>query len=135
MPRLFFVVSLSLALTTVVATTADGARSQPAPVHSEQPSAPVPSSSDSIQKQEVKSYTLSPEKYEKAVAYSRTQYRLHFLGVAYSLLLLLIILALRIAPALRDRAERVSRRRFAQAIVFVPLLLLTFDALEFPLDV
>ena len=88
-----------------------------------------------IEKERVNSYSLPPEKYEKAVAYSRTQYRLHFVGVAYSLLLLVIILSLRIAPALRDRAERVSRRRFVQAIVFVPLLLLIFDALKFPLDV
>ncbi len=134
MPRLLFVVSLTVALATVIATTGVAAPSQPAPVHSEQPSAPASSSSGSVEKQEVKSYTLSPEKYEKAVAYSRAQYRLHFLGVAYSLLVLLVILALRIAPLFRDWAERLSRRRFIQAIVFVPLLLLAFDALKFPLD-
>ena len=83
--RLLFVVSLTLAVITVIATTGVSARSQSPPVHSEQPSAPAASSSGSVEKQEVKSYTLSPEKYEKAVAYSRTQYRLHFLGVAYSL--------------------------------------------------
>lgn len=87
-----------------------------------------------IQQQDVQSYSLPPEKYENAVAYSRTQYSLHFVGVAYSLLLLLVILSLRIAPAFRDWAERVSRRRFVQAIVFVPLLLFTFDALKLPLD-
>lgn len=91
-------------------------------------------SEPAIQQRDVQSYSLSPEKYEKAVAYSRTQYGLHFVGVAYSLLLLLVILSLRIAPAFRDWAERVSRRRFVQAIVFVPLLLFTFDALKLPLD-
>jgi STE24 endopeptidase len=134
MRRFLFVVSLTVALTTVIATTGVAAPSQPAPVQGEQPSAPAASSSGSVEKQEVKNYTLSPEKYEKAVAYSRTQYRLHFLGIAYSLLVLLIILALRIAPLFRDWAERFSRRRFIQAIVFVPLLLLAFDALKFPLD-
>lgn len=91
-------------------------------------------SEPAIQQRDVQSYSLSPEKYQKAVAYSRTQYGLHFVGVAYSLLLLLVILSLRIAPAFRDWAERVSRRRFVQAIVFVPLLLFTFDALKLPLD-
>ena len=135
MPRLFFVaVALSLALLTVIATIDSGAESQSVPGHSERPSASVPSSSGSVEKQEVKGYTLSPEKYEKAVAYSRTQYRLHFLGAAYSLLVLLVILALRIAPLFRDWAEGFSRRRFIQAIVFVPLLLLAFDALKLPLD-
>jgi Zn-dependent protease with chaperone function len=85
-------------------------------------------------KQQVNSYTLPPGKYEKAVAYSRTGYALHFVGVAYSLLVLLAILALRIAPMFRDWAERVSPRRFVQAIVFVPLLLLTCNTLQLPLD-
>ncbi|HST20629.1 MAG TPA: hypothetical protein VLR90_05905, partial [Blastocatellia bacterium] len=48
------------------------------------------------EKQEVKTYTLPPEKYEKAIAYSKAGYRLHFIAVAYTLLILLIILKLRI---------------------------------------
>jgi len=82
----------------------------------------------------VKTYTLSPEKYEKAVAYSRAQYTLHFVGVVYSLLVLLIVITLLIAPKYRDWVERISQRRFIQAIIFVPLLLLTFDVLKLPLD-
>ena len=87
-----------------------------------------------VRQRDVKSYSLPPEEYEKAVSYSRAQYRLHFAVVAYSLLLLLVILSLRIAPAFRDWAERVSRRRLVQAMVFVPLFLFTFDALRLPLD-
>jgi len=101
------------------------------PAPAEQTSQP---SATSIQKQDVKSYKLSPEKYEKAVAYSRTQYALHFIGAGYSLVLLLIIIGLRIAPKYRDWVERLSRRRFVQAIIFVPLLLLTFDVLKLPVD-
>jgi len=85
--------------------------------------------------QTVKSYSLPPEKYEKAVSYSRAQYRLHFIGTAYSLLILLFILSRRIAPAFRDWAERASRRRFIQALVFVPLLLLVLDIFKLPLDI
>src|SRR5262249_21010617 len=52
----------------------------------------------------------------------------------YSLLILLLILSLRLAPVFRDMAERASRRRFIQALIFVPLLLLTSDIFKFPLD-
>jgi len=88
-----------------------------------------------INQQPVKSYSLPPEKYEKAISYSRTQYRLHFIGTAYSLLILLFILSRRIAPVFRDWAERLSRRRFLQALVFVPLLLLVLDIFKLPLDI
>lgn len=121
---------VSLSLVCAGATIASNANAQSA-ASSEQTTSP---SSPSIEKKEVKTYTLPPEKYEKAVAYSRIQYALHFAGVAYSLLLLFAILSLRIAPLFRDWAERVSRRRFVQALVFVPLLLLTIDALELPLE-
>ena len=87
-----------------------------------------------IEKKEVTSYTLPPETYEKAVAYSRKQYLLHFIGTAYSLLWLVGILSLRIAPRFRDWAERVSRLRFVQALIFVPLLLVTLAVVELPLN-
>jgi len=79
-------------------------------------------------------YKLSPEQYQKAVAYSRAKYWLHFLGVAYGLLLLLRVLGWRIAPRLRNWAEAVSKRRFVQALIFTPLLFLTLDVLTLPLD-
>ncbi len=131
MRRSLIVVSLGLILaTTIFASWANAQTQSSAP--GEQSSGS--SSGPVIEQQQVNRYSLPPEKYEKAVAYSRAQYRLHFVGVAYSLLLLLIILSLRIAPVFREWAERISRRRFVQAIVFVPLLLLTFDTLKFPLD-
>jgi STE24 endopeptidase len=78
------------------------------------------------------SYTLTPEKYQKAIAYARARYGLHFLSFLWSVLVLLVIVALRLAPRFRDWAERVSKRRFWQAAVFVPLLLLTESVLELP---
>jgi STE24 endopeptidase len=126
MRRALFVFSLAVVLATILPAVTAQAGSQS--TKSEENSTPV------IEQQQVKTYSLPPEKYEKAIAYSRAQYRLHFAGAAYSLLLLLIILSLRIAPAFRDWAERLSRRRFIQALIFVPLLLLTFDILKLPLD-
>lgn len=128
MRRSILVVSLSLVCALSFITSAN-AQSQSA-ASSEKSASHDPST----EKQQVKNYTLPPEKYEKAVAYSRTQYALHFVGVAYSLLVLLVILSLRIAPIFRDWAERFSQRRFVQALVFVPLLLFTCDALELPLE-
>ncbi len=126
MRRSLIVASLSMIVATVFLPSGANPQSQ-SPKSSEQAGAVSG-------QQTVRGYSLPPEQYEKAVAYSRTQYRLHFGGVAYSLLVLFIILSLRIAPAFRDWAERVSRRRFVQAIVFVSLLLLTFEVFRFPLD-
>ena len=77
-------------------------------------------------------YKLSPEKREKAIAYARARYRLHFVSFLWSVLVLVAIIALRLGPRFRDRAESLSRRRFWQAAVFVPLLLVTQTVLELP---
>ncbi|HEV8609476.1 MAG TPA: M48 family metallopeptidase [Thermoanaerobaculia bacterium] len=79
-------------------------------------------------------YTLAPEKYRQAVSYSRAKYRLHFIGFAWGCVALLGLLALRVAPRFRDLAERASSLRFVQALVFVPLLLMTLQLLGLPLD-
>lgn len=85
-------------------------------------------------KKEVKTYTLPPEKYEKAVEYSRAQYRLYFINVAYGLLVLLLLLGLRVPPRFRDWAERASGRRLLQAVIYLPLFLLTLGVLGLPSD-
>lgn len=129
MRRSILVVSLSLVCAAYVTASNSNAQVRYS-VARQQPASTGPST----ETRQVKKYSLPPEKYEKAVAYSRANYALHFIGVVYSLLVLLAILALRIAPIFRDWAERLSQRRFVQAIVFVPLLLLTFDGLGLPLE-
>ena len=133
MRRAPFALSLSFACAFVIAIASVDAQAQPTSSPGPQPPTPA-SESSSVQKQSARNYTLSPEKYDKAIAYSRATYRIHFLGAAYSFALLLILLSLRLAPVFRDRAERISQRRFIQAIVFVPLFLVTFDLLKSPLD-
>ena len=44
------------------------------------------------------------------------------------------VLALRVAPKIRDWAERATRVRFLQAYIFVPLLLLVLDLPDLPLS-
>ena len=82
----------------------------------------------------VAAYVLPKETHERAVAYSRARYRLHFAYAGWQVVVLAGLLALRVAPKLRDLAERVSRRRFVQALVFAPLLLGLVGLLTLPLD-
>ena len=79
-------------------------------------------------------YTLSHEKYEKAVAYSRAGYTLYFLSYILGFIFLLLILRLGIAARFRDLAESASQIRLFQGLVFVPLLLLLVDLLDLPVQ-
>jgi Zn-dependent protease with chaperone function len=78
-------------------------------------------------------YSLSEDRYEKAVAYSRAGYTLYFLSYFISVLVLLLILRLGVAARYRDIAEGLSGKRWMQGLVFVPLLFLTCDVFELPL--
>ena len=77
-------------------------------------------------------YTLSPERRARATAYARARYTVHFLAFLWSVVVLLVILAARLGPRFRNLAESASRRRFVQALIFVPLLLATQAILELP---
>jgi Zn-dependent protease with chaperone function len=93
--------------------------------------APAPAQPENAPKTE--QYTLSHDRYEKAVAFSRSQYTLYFVSFFYGLLILLLVLRLGVAAQFRNLAERFSDRRLLQATLFVPLLFLTLDVLDLPL--
>ena len=78
-------------------------------------------------------YVLSQDRYEKAVTYSRAAYTMYFVSVGLNVLALLILLRIGIAAKFRDWAENVSDKRWMQALVFVPLLVLTVDVIALPL--
>ncbi len=80
-------------------------------------------------------YTLSHEKYEKAVAYSRAGYTLYFVSYILGGIFLFLILRLGIAARFRDLAESASEKRWVQGLVFVPLLFLLVDVLELPVRI
>lgn len=86
------------------------------------------------EKKDVQSYKLSPEKYQKAIAYSRARYWEYFIGSAYFLLILLPLLRWRAAPRLRDWAERSSSRYWAQLLMFAAVFMLLLGALGLPTD-
>ena len=117
------------------ARPAAGAR-QPAPAQT-QPQRPAQTPPPAAEQSSapITAYTLPPAKYRKAVDYSRAQNWLYFGGFAYGLLILLLVLAWRLAPRYRDWAERSTRNRLGQAAIYVPLLLFTFAVLGLPLDI
>jgi len=79
-------------------------------------------------------YRLPPDKLAKAEALYRTRVTMFAVGTVYGLAVLVAVLALRVAPRLRDLAERTSRRRLVQLIIFAPLLLISIDLLSLPLS-
>jgi len=117
--------ALAGVLAAMVMSTALSAQATPPAAASPAPSVGASASAPAA-------FTLSPEKREKAIAYARARYALHFASFAWSVLVLVAILAGRLGPRFRDRAERASGRRFWQAAVFAPLLLVTQAVLELP---
>jgi STE24 endopeptidase len=106
------------------------------PIVSAQTERPPPQPTKAkIDNSPAQTYTLPPDKYEKAVAFSRAKYRLYFAGAAYGILVLILLLNLRVAPKYRDLAERISHRRFVQAWIFAPLFLLTVGVLGLPTEI
>jgi len=80
-------------------------------------------------------YTLSHEKYEKAVAYSRADYTLYFVSYILGGIFLFLILRLGIAARFRDIAESASQKRWVQGLVFVPSLRLLIGVLGLPVRI
>ncbi len=81
---------------------------------------------------QVQGYSLSPAQEAQAIAYASARHELYFLDTAYGVLLLVLLLQLRVASKFRDLAARAGGNSFVQAIVFVPLILLTIDVLSLP---
>ncbi len=86
-------------------------------------------------KEAPRQYSLPPDKLEKAIEYSQARYWLHFVGSIWGIAVLFAILATGLSARFRDWAEAASRRRFVQALVFIPLLALANDVLNLPLEI
>jgi Zn-dependent protease with chaperone function len=84
--------------------------------------------------QAVSSYSLPAAEMRQSEALYRTRTVLYVAETAYGIALLALLLAWRIAPRYRDLAERLARGRLLQAIIFVPLLLITCGLLSLPLE-
>ena len=100
-----------------------------AAANAQQQAQPSASSSTAAQ---VQGYTLPPAQEVQAVAYACARHELYFFDVAYTLLLLVLLLQLRVAVKFREITARAGKNSFVQTLVFVPLLLLTIDILSLP---
>lgn len=106
-------------------------------------SAPVAQSESAAQRQttqpprelKVREYSLPPDKLAKAEALYKTRTILYLVGMVFGIVVLWILLQLRVAPVLRDLAERASKNNFMQALVFVPLLTLLIAVMSLPIDI
>lgn len=86
--------------------------------------------------------SAAPESYQppsataaEAIAYSRAQHHVYFVDFFYGLLILIAILEFRVAPRFRKWAERATSRRFLQAVLYAPLLLLSIDFVSLPISI
>lgn len=105
---------------------------QSVPPSVQNPSAPL---SDSSAQNSTSTYHLPPEKYQKAITYSRAGYRLYFLSVFWNLAIILFLLRTRFFARLREFAESRSRNHLLQATIFVPILLALLALLHLPIRV
>jgi STE24 endopeptidase len=80
----------------------------------------------------VTAYTLPQDLYRKARDLGRFRFRFNLIDFFYGVFVLWVILSWRFGPKFRDWAESVSRKRFVQAAIFAPLLILTLNILGLP---
>src|SRR5437879_3147033 len=84
---------------------------------------------------ETERYTLSHDRYEKAVAYSRAGYTLYFLSVFIGFAVLVLTLRFGLVARARDFVQRTTENRFAQGLLFIPILILILDLAALPLPI
>lgn len=98
-----------------------------AQIPNQKPSQPVTTSKSAL------TYSLPPDKLEKSKALYILDLEFYALAPLYSWLILLVVLYRGIAAKYRDWAESLSRRRFVQAMIFVPLFLITLTLARLPI--
>jgi STE24 endopeptidase len=128
-------VLLSVAVTRAAGHPATGLEPQAQKKNSPPATPPATNGStetSQTQPARITGYTLPPEREAKARAIAKTSLRILVVDFIYGLIVLLLILRWKVAARYRDVAERSSSRRFVQALIFVPLIVLTIDLLSLP---
>jgi len=82
----------------------------------------------------ISAYTLSPDLYRKAHRLYQTRLAIRVISTFYGIFVFWLILQAKWAVKFRDCAERATSRRFVQALIFTPLLVLAISLLQLPLD-
>lgn len=79
-----------------------------------------------------KAYKLPPDKEARAIAFAHSRHQLYFLDFLFTTIALALLIQLAVAPRLRDWAERITRSRFLQAIIFAGLFFILFGLIGLP---
>ena len=95
---------------------------------------PSPAAGQNSPQTQTAEYTLPPDKLAKSKALYQLGGKLRIIDTVYSLLVLLGLLYFKVTARYRDWAEKISSKRFVQAWIYVPLLMLTITVLSLPLD-
>ena len=77
---------------------------------------------------------MTPEQREKAIAYSGTGNTLYFVGVGYSVAVLLLILFSGFSAKLLDWCRRIARRRIPLLLLYLAAFQLILAVATIPLD-
>lgn len=85
--------------------------------------------------QRITKYTLPPDRYQKARNLAKIHFRFALISFVYGLAVLWLILRWKLSAKYRTLAESKSSKRFVQALLFSPLLILTIDIFELPTGV
>jgi STE24 endopeptidase len=83
----------------------------------------------------IAAYTLTPEQLRKSEGLHRTGVVLSLTSTVFGLAVLAALIAMRFAPKVQRVVESISKKRFVQASIFVPVLLLTLSFFELPLEI
>lgn len=99
----------------------------------QRPSPETPTSSTAPSAQANTTYRLSPEKYQKAVAYSRAGYRLYFISAFWNVAVILLLLHFGFFRVARDFAVSRTAKRRRQAAILVPGVFGALALLDLPI--
>jgi STE24 endopeptidase len=98
-------------------------------------SAPNTISSPAPSDKTVTEYSLPPDLSKKATELGAFHFRFEIFGIFFQVFALWLLLHFKVASRFRDWAEKLSPRRWVQALIFTPPLLLSLGALGLPLDI
>ena len=90
---------------------------------------------EAVAQRTITAYTLTPEQLRQSEGLHRTNVVLSLASTIFGLAVLVALVAVRFGPKVQRVAESISRKRFGQALIFVPVLLLTIAFVELPLEI
>jgi len=132
----FFLFCAGISAAAPVGTATRHFMQEPVPAaQTSAPSSATSAASAPSETPKIMAYTLPPDRYRKAHLLGQIAFWGRLGIFVYGVGILWLVLKWRIALKYRDWAERVSRNRFVQAVVFAPLFIFTLSVLDIPGDI